>query len=116
MWKKLADNIIKSLAKTKIILQKMEKIKGEGRVLLTPVEEVEVNAAVRGLSIGLEATKQSVNDILITVSTKDITWMPTTMNTRVLLNGKALDVVEVKHSGYINNEPICYILRCSYEK
>ena len=41
-WSKIANNIIKTLAKTKVTLVHFERAKGEGKVQLTPTEEIEV--------------------------------------------------------------------------
>ena len=98
MWNRLADNIIKQLAKTKVLIQKMEKIKGGGKVLLTPAEEIEVNAAVAGAVTELDVTKQSTNEITIIFSRQSIDWTPSPINTRAVLNGKTLEVSKVDFS------------------
>ena len=114
-WSKIANNIIKTLAKTKVTLVHFERAKGEGKVQLTPTEEIEVNAAISQDDDVLDVTKQEQRDINVVIANEKLPWTPSTLNTKVLLNGELLKLEEVKYSGFVSNKPVCYILRCSHE-
>lgn len=115
MWQRLADKIIKQLAKTKVTLINHAKVKGDGNVIVTQTQEYDVWAAVSSYDDVKDVTKIEDREIQIVFSKLGLPWEPTAHGTSVRLNNKELEVLEVKHSGYIKNEPICYILRCQYE-
>lgn len=114
-WSKLAKNIIKTLAKTKVTLIYFERVKGEGKVQLTPTEEIEVDAAVSQDDDVLDVTKQEQREIKIVIANEKLPWVPSTLNTRVVLNGEELKLEEVSYSGFVSNKPVCYTLRCLHE-
>lgn len=114
-WSKLANNIIKTLAKTKVTLKRFERAKGDGKVLKTYVEELEVDAAVSSDNDVLDVTKQEQREINIVIANEKLPWKPSTLDTEVYLNEELLALNEVSYSGFVSNKPVCYILRCSHE-